>query len=600
MRLLVSFLLCMSSVFAAGSVSQSFSRLGSSETWVLIFEWLGDAGDGSVPATAARLSGGGAPDFQGYVLQGVEFSPGTPAPAAGYSVAIRNGVGVDMLEGGGASLSATTASSSAPGTNSLPLNGTFTLNITGSSVASARGRVFVYFQKPSSVGMIRISSSGGGGGTASGIIPTVSVTAASYTMLYANKGSWHNFHGGAPSTFTLPAATSTFADYTATILNASNSFDVTINVGSGKSICIPDTSPATCYTSFVLHSTYELQFTADLGSAGDYIGLLRIGVPGSGGSSAFSSLTSSTNTAAAMVVGTGASLSVTGAGTIAATTAAALAANPTDCASNQFAISIVASGNLTCAAPFTLTTTGSSGAATFTGGTLNIPQYSGSGGSPGGSAITDAQCWASSTTFGVCANINLSGVVRTGGATDGCAGGTAGCDGYGQGTAPSGAMTTGIQEYAPTSVTSYNRVKPGTVGTAGFVRIAVASTTATESFGPLVASDIPAVALTTGTSITLSNSSRFFECTNTCTITVPVPAAGVQYCVRNANNVATVITFAAIGSSAMYENTASTAYGTAGTGTLISGGTVLDKMCIVGKDSTHYDVFSFAGSWTAS
>ena len=36
-------------------------------------------------------------------------------------------------------------------------------------------------------------------------------------------------------------------------------------------------------------------------------------------------------------------------------------------------------------APITLTTTGSSGAATFSGGTLNIPQYSGGGGTPGGS-----------------------------------------------------------------------------------------------------------------------------------------------------------------------------------------------------------------------
>ncbi len=38
------------------------------------------------------------------------------------------------------------------------------------------------------------------------------------------------------------------------------------------------------------------------------------------------------------------------------------------------------------AVPFTLTTTGSSGAATFSAGTLNIPQYSGGGGSPGGSS----------------------------------------------------------------------------------------------------------------------------------------------------------------------------------------------------------------------
>lgn len=63
---------------------------------------------------------------------------------------------------------------------------------------------------------------------------------------------------------------------------------------------------------------------------------------------AFSSITGATNTTAAMIVGTGASLSASGSGTIAATTATALAANPTDCASNQYAHTIAASGNLTC------------------------------------------------------------------------------------------------------------------------------------------------------------------------------------------------------------------------------------------------------------
>lgn len=55
--------------------------------------------------------------------------------------------------------------------------------------------------------------------------------------------------------------------------------------------------------------------------------------------------------------------------------ATALAANPADCSANQFANAIIATGDLTCAAPFTLTTTGTSGAATFSAGTLNIPAY---------------------------------------------------------------------------------------------------------------------------------------------------------------------------------------------------------------------------------
>jgi len=51
-----------------------------------------------------------------------------------------------------------------------------------------------------------------------------------------------------------------------------------------------------------------------------------------------------------ITVDTGQSLGVTGSGTIAATTAVALAANPTDCAVNTFANAIAANGNLTCAA----------------------------------------------------------------------------------------------------------------------------------------------------------------------------------------------------------------------------------------------------------
>lgn len=104
----------------------------------------------------------------------------------------------------------------------------------------------------------------------------------------------------------------------------------------------------------------------------------------------------------------------------------------------------------------------------------------------------------------------------------------------------------------------------------------------------------------TGTSKTFSLNGGYFECTGTCTVTMPVPVAGMQYCVRNSNNVATVITLAAIGSSARYENTASTAYGTAGTGTFVSSGAVGDKVCLVGKDSTHFDILAFNGTWTAN
>lgn len=73
------------------------------------------------------------------------------------------------------------------------------------------------------------------------------------------------------------------------------------------------------------------------------------GGSGGGAATSFDQLTAGTNTDQ-LVIGDGGSLSATGTGTIAATTAAALAANPADCAANQFANAIGANGALACAA----------------------------------------------------------------------------------------------------------------------------------------------------------------------------------------------------------------------------------------------------------
>jgi len=100
---------------------------------------------------------------------------------------------------------------------------------------------------------------------------------------------------------------------------------------------------------------------------------------------------------------------------------------------------------------------------------------------------------------------------------------------------------------------------------------------------------------TPGTSITLTAPRGYAICTGTCTVTVPVPAAGNEFCIMNDDNVATAITLAALGSSAMYENQARTAYGTAGTGTLVVAAAAANKVCIVGRDTTHYLTVSNTG-----
>jgi len=120
------------------------------------------------------------------------------------------------------------------------------------------------------------------------------------------------------------------------------------------------------------------------------------------------------------------------------------------------------------------------------------------------------------------------------------------------------------------------------------------------SSGTVAAARLAATTLATGTSVSLTSPREYYVCTGTCTVTPPVPAAGYEFCVMNDDNVATVITLAALGSSSMYENTARIAYGTAGTGTLVSAGAAADSVCIVGRDSTHYLTTNFKGTWTAN
>ena len=112
----------------------------------------------------------------------------------------------------------------------------------------------------------------------------------------------------------------------------------------------------------------------------------------------------------------------------------------------------------------------------------------------------------------------------------------------------------------------------------------------------------PLVSTTSGGNVTLSGNQAIYFCTSSCNVTLPVPVAGAQFCIVQGNNATSTITLVALGSSAMYQNTAMTAYGTAGTGTLSNSGSAAhgDKVCVVGADSTHYNTVSYNGTWTAS
>jgi hypothetical protein len=68
----------------------------------------------------------------------------------------------------------------------------------------------------------------------------------------------------------------------------------------------------------------------------------------------------------------------------------------------------------------------------------------------------------------------------------------------------------------------------------------------------------------------------------------------------NDMGVSTAITLAALGSSAMYPKGDSSGWGTAGTGTFVLSAAAGNKVCLVSKDATHYNLASINGTATVN
>jgi len=115
----------------------------------------------------------------------------------------------------------------------------------------------------------------------------------------------------------------------------------------------------------------------------------------------------------------------------------------------------------------------------------------------------------------------------------------------------------------------------------------------------LTAAQIPAALhiVNSGSITGLTGAAGYITCTSTCSVPIPAPVVGSQWCVRNAPGASTVITLNALGSGDYYELTAHTGWGTANH-TLASGGAIGDQICLVGYDTAHYEVFSSSGTWT--
>lgn len=134
--------------------------------------------------------------------------------------------------------------------------------------------------------------------------------------------------------------------------------------------------------------------------------------------------------------------------------------------------------------------------------------------------------------------------------------------------------------------------------------VTVISSVAAPTCTTLTAAFIPAAAtvVNSGTITVPSGNSVLVICTSTCSVPVPVPAIGYQICAKNIAGGTTVITMSALGSSAMYPKSDDSGYGTAGTGTMVSSAAAGNKVCLIGKDSTHYELgaVNASANWTVN
>jgi hypothetical protein len=137
--------------FAAGSVTVTRSTSNGGDIEIVIFSWIGDSSDGTVPATSSATA---YPTTKaGYIVK-VAVDPGACAtcPTDNYDVTLTdNTTGADLMGGELGNLSNTVSADFVPkigsayGSNFAP--NAFTLNLTNNSVNSATGAVYVYISK---------------------------------------------------------------------------------------------------------------------------------------------------------------------------------------------------------------------------------------------------------------------------------------------------------------------------------------------------------------------------------------------------------------------------------------------------------------------
>lgn len=136
----------------AGTVKSDVNILQQDQstptTIAIQFQWTGDASNGLVPAFVNAI-----PSIQGFTAVNAIISAGPLAPTVGYSVAVLDAAGIDILGGAGVSI-IDAAISITLGASVPPIYGGLTLQVSGNAVASAKGRVVVFFRRVSLVQMM--------------------------------------------------------------------------------------------------------------------------------------------------------------------------------------------------------------------------------------------------------------------------------------------------------------------------------------------------------------------------------------------------------------------------------------------------------------
>ena len=128
-------------------------------------------------------------------------------------------------------------------------------------------------------------------------------------------------------------------------------------------------------------------------------------------------------------------------------------------------------------------------------------------------------------------------------------------------------------------------------------KTALATDGSGASLTGFTAPQIPATPISiAATTHTMTAPREYFFCNTAtaCSVTLPVPAAGYEFCIRSDNNVSTAITLAGR-TNIYYELPARTGWGTVSAALVSKGAAVTNQVCVVGYDATHYAILSSTG-----